>query len=88
MYFVESEKLGLIKIGKTQNPIVDRLSSMQSDSPDRLKLLFATDYSSDVDIEGELQSQFRLSREYGEWFRLTTDLTDYIAYLRREAHSE
>lgn len=28
LYFVEAEELSLIKIGKTQNPVADRLSSM------------------------------------------------------------
>ena len=67
LYFIESEKLGLIKIGKTGNPIKDRLSSMQSDSPDKLNLLFSVEYDSDLDFEGELHRRFAGSMEHGEW---------------------
>ena len=88
LYFVEAEELGLIKIGKTQHPVADRLSSMQADLPDRLKLLCAIEYSLDVDLEGEVHSRFWLSREHGEWFRPTTDLTDYIDCLTEEGLSE
>ena len=35
-----------------------------------------------------MHSRFWLSREHGEWFRPTTDLTDYIAHLKEEVSSE
>ena len=75
----------LIKIGKTQNPIADRLSSMQSESPDRLKLLYSMEYHSDVDLEGELHDRFKEFREHGEWCRPMPVLTDYIACLMETA---
>ena len=85
LYFIQAERLGLIKIGKTGNPVGNRLSSMQAESPDKLKLLFSVDYSADVDLEAELHNRFKELREHGEWFRPTADLMDYIACLSGEA---
>lgn len=51
-------------------------------------MLFAIEYSLDVDLEGEVHSRFRLLRGHGQCFRPTTDLTDYIDSLVEEAYSE
>jgi hypothetical protein len=76
VYFIKSEQLGLIKIGKSTNP-VKRICNMQTSTPDRLVLL---GYS-DQHTEKELHHRFSSLRQTGEWFSPSEDLLRFISGL-------
>lgn len=78
VYFVQAEKLGLIKIGYAAD-IRERLRSLQVGSPDRLTLIGAIYDNDALSIEAQLHSRFRDDREHGEWFRPTEALLAFIA---------
>lgn len=84
LYFVQGEQTGLIKIGSSTSPI-NRLESMQTGSPEKLKLLFYIDNA--VESERVMHEQFAGVRHRGEWFKPTPELLDRMKELwrRRQA---
>lgn len=84
VYFVKSQETGRIKIGFTKN-LKKRLSKMQTDSAETLKVLFAFE-SLPVD-EKTLHAALSDDRHHGEWFELTAELLEYIEEQKNEEHS-
>lgn len=62
-YFIRGQLSGLIKIGKSSNPI-SRLYDLQVGSPDMLELIAVVA----GDREQEYHDMFESSRSHGEWF--------------------
>lgn len=77
VYFIQAEKLGLIKIG-TANFAAERLASIQGISPDKLRLLGVVICNEYGFLEGILHGKFCLHRVHGEWFRPHQEILDYI----------
>lgn len=76
VYFIQSQ--GLIKIRTTRN-VGSRLSSLQTSSPQPLKLLCVI--PGDRSKEKQLHDRFAELRESGEWFRLEGELRGYLESL-------
>lgn len=75
IYFIQAGHTGLIKIGKSDNPVT-RLAAGQTFSAQRLRLLGVIDegrYS-----EPELHKRFVDTRAYGEWFIASRALKKFI----------
>lgn len=78
IYFIQAEKLGLIKIGKTNPSSMNiRLASLRAMCPDKL-ILLATILDERIISESKLHAKFSHLREHGEWFRPEKDLLNYI----------
>jgi hypothetical protein len=73
-YFIQGELTGLIKIGHTRGIATSRLSQLQPNSPDKLKILKVVDQ----DMERFLHSMFEHQRAHGEWFRPSGGLLTLI----------
>lgn len=84
VYFVKSLETDRIKIGYTKN-LKQRLSKMQTDSAERLKVLFAFE-SLPVD-EKTLHAALADDRHHGEWFEVTPELLEYIEEQKIEEHA-
>jgi hypothetical protein len=66
----------VVWIGKTQGPLRPYLCSAQSRSPVPLKLVAA--FSASAGTKSLIQDKFRNDREHADWFRLSSDLADFI----------
>lgn len=75
VYFIQRGEGGPIKIGAASNPAA-RLSTLQTGSPEPLRLLAATPGS--LDDEAALHERFASARLSGEWFEPTADLIALI----------
>lgn len=75
VYFVEACGVGAVKIGYTGH-LESRLSGIQSHCPVQV-LLLGYVVGSRAD-ERALHTQFHHLRLHGEWFRLTTELREFI----------
>ncbi|MDO7086277.1 GIY-YIG nuclease family protein [Pseudocolwellia sp. AS88] len=76
IYFVKAEITKRIKIGYTAQWIDTRLSSMQSNSPD--KLTFLGGFVGNKELEINIQNSFRENLSHGEWYNESKDLYSYI----------
>lgn len=76
VYFIESESAGLIKIGRSVNP-VGRFNAIRTMSPDKLVLLGSAPET--VCSESELHKKFAKHRRHGEWFEDVPEIRDLIA---------
>lgn len=76
VYFVQGEPGSPVKIGFATNPD-DRLATLQTGSPVRLRILLAV--PGHPKHERELHRFFRAHRVLGEWFAETSVLLDTIA---------
>ena len=76
VYFIESESAGLIKIGRSVNP-VSRFNAIRTMSPDKLVLLGSAPET--VCSESELHKKFAKHRRHGEWFEDVPEIRDLIA---------
>lgn len=75
VYFVQSMDTERIKIGFTRN-LKKRMSKMQTDSSEQLKVLFAFD---PLPIEEKaLHTAFADHRVHGEWFSPDSELLEFI----------
>lgn len=81
IYFIQAGDGGPIKIGRATN-VLDRMSSMQSDNHERLKLIGVTEGRRSR--ERELHARFRHLRMHGEWFRPEDDLVKYVQEVTAE----
>lgn len=82
VYFVQAEGLGCIKIGFTDGRVADRLRSLQTACPARLKTLGVMQGTAST--ERGLHRRFAHLRISGEWFRAEKELLDHIAALPPE----
>jgi hypothetical protein len=86
VYFVQADSGdGLIKIGTTSSRVEDRLRTMQTGSPVRLKVLGTV--PGDSRVESQLHLMFSDIRMHGEWFRPEARLLEYIS-LHSEPYNE
>lgn len=76
IYFVKAEKTKRIKIGYTTQWIDTRLSSMQSNSPD--KLTFLGGLVGSKELEKNIQNSFRENLSHGEWYNESKDIYSFI----------
>lgn len=82
VYFVQAATLGLIKIGSAWSPM-DRLYTLQTGSPDTLRLLAVIRCSGAArGDEKAIHQKFAEYRSHGEWFRPAPEL---LAYIEAEA---
>src|SRR5260370_13196069 len=82
IYFVQANKLKLIKIGRTNaTNLIERLKMMQIGSPDRLTILATIDNDFDYGGESKIHKKFKYLKEYGEWYRPEKELLDFIETL-------
>jgi T5orf172 domain len=72
-YFIQGEKTGLIKIGKSRD-LPQRFKDLQAASPDILVVL----KSHKGDVERTLHKAFASLRLHGEWFTPGQELLDFI----------
>lgn len=73
VYFIESERLRMVKIGCANDP-VRRCASLQTGSADRLILRGAWKTDDAPRLESMLHRVHAREREHGEWFNCSADL--------------
>lgn len=77
VYFVQATRLGLIKIGYARD-MASRMSAMQAQSPDSLKVLGTIECGRAKALEQFLHAEFAELRSHGEWFRPDPILLAFI----------
>jgi hypothetical protein len=85
IYFVQTDDNRFIKVGKANDPR-QRLASLQTGSPVRLKLIGAIPGGHET--EHAIHQRFQALRTYGEWFRASDDLLDYITQVLAAQRSD
>jgi hypothetical protein len=75
-YVVEAVGTGTVKIGKS-NDVGARIASLQTSNAHELRLIAHLR----GDVESDLHSQLAAHRLSGEWFRLTPEVRNAIAWL-------
>ena len=75
VYFLQSQTLGLVKIGSANN-VARRLDQLRTACPDELRLIAVI--NGDVEAERQLHKKFARLRVRGEWFHPGEDLMRYI----------
>ena len=75
IYFIHGTKTKLIKIGYSRHAL-ERLSRMQTGSPDILELVAVC--IGDKSIEKELHYKFKEFRKHGEWFTYSSNIESFI----------
>lgn len=78
LYFIESDKF--IKIGRAVD-VNRRLSTLQTDNADNLRILFVKHGSGDQELA--IHRLFKYIRVNGEWFEKHKDIYDYIECIKR-----
>lgn len=77
IYFIqEDNERGLIKIGHTKSPIDRRLESLQTGSPDELKVIGVIEGNQQT--ENQIHMQFKHAQYRIEWFYPEPDLLAFI----------
>lgn len=82
IYFIRSGH-GAVKIGKAVDPRA-RLRELQTAHPDSLTLIAAV--PAHAALERAIHEKFKHLRMEGEWFRLETDLFEFIMAVRTGAN--
>jgi len=77
VYFVRAQLSGLIKIGIARN-MPQRLRALQTGNADRLTVMGIIRDKDPVYLERIIHGEYRRQREFGEWFRESPDLLDFI----------
>ncbi|MDO6524720.1 GIY-YIG nuclease family protein [Motilimonas sp. 1_MG-2023] len=78
IYFIQGEITKKIKIGHTDNIILeDRLQPIRSSSPD--KIMFLGGMPGDRSLESTLKKRFNKFNSHGEWFFENNDLYSFIS---------
>jgi hypothetical protein len=72
VYFIRAEESKRVKIGFTSTDPSARLATLQTGSPERLRLVAAVPGS--MELERNLHEMLSASRIHGEWFRSTADV--------------
>lgn len=74
VYFIQCQTTGLVKIGRSQDPI-KRLRNLSTSSPTPLKMI---SYGKALpNHERELHDQFAEHRSHGEWFHPAIELVEF-----------
>lgn len=81
IYFVGSREHGIVKIGRTSR-LKHRMSNLRNSAPVPVKL-FAVVFG-DPAIEKVLHELFAKSRQHGEWFKLTDDISECIDDIKNQ----
>lgn len=76
IYFIQIGLKGAIKIGFSDNGVEDRLSALQTASPEELNVLGVME--GDQEKERKLHEKFKVLYIRGEWFKPGILLTNYI----------
>ena len=79
VYFIQAERTGLIKIGRTNGDVRKRKSQFLTGTPDRLKILAVEDGGDEKTIHGRFQGWMAFDRR--EWFLPCDELLSYIQRL-------
>lgn len=79
IYLIATECGEFVKIGFTKGKPMKRLASLQTGSPQLLRLLGY--FRGDVSDEMRLHRVFASLRCQGEWFRLRMKLADFVYYI-------
>lgn len=84
IYFIQAEKLRLIKIGfcKSEFHVIERLKELQIGSPDKLNLIGIISPHGTKSFEALLHRQFKHIHSHGEWFFENDKLLSYIVNCR------
>lgn len=83
VYFISNGRA--IKIGKTSN-IHQRLSNLQTSSPDQLNLIGVIYTSDNTLLENKVHNYFKEKRINGEWFNISREeVIKYMDYLQEES---
>lgn len=77
VYFIEAEKLGLVKIGWAVNSD-QRRSDLQTGSPDKLTLRGILVCDDAPALERKMHKRFAHLRQHGEWFLPDDAMRDYM----------
>lgn len=86
VYVISNGKL--YKIGIAKN-VQERLSSLQTATPDILKVLRAFQVDNAIALEGELHDLFHEKRVHGEWFDLLeSDLLHIDEHVKKRVDGE
>ena len=76
VYFIQGQTTRLIKIGHTRGNTEHRITSMQTGSPDKLKILKVVE--AEKGFEKTLHKKFASIRCHGEWFYPSRGLMAFI----------
>lgn len=76
VYFVQGEITKLVKIGKTSGGIEDRVSTLQTGSPDKLSVI-GIGFEPYI-TESGLHCLFDEFRQHGEWFLPAKEIIEYV----------
>lgn len=79
VYFIQSEKTDLVKIGQTLQPH-QRLTALQTGSPDKLRILKVIHARENA--EKLLHQHFESDKSHGEWFNPSQRLVNFIDSLQ------
>lgn len=76
IYFIADQAAARVKIGFSADPW-RRFAKVQSDCPGELELLLVVE--GDTADEAAFHARFALDRVRGEWFRLSTEIADFVS---------
>lgn len=79
VYFIQPGSRKRVKIGFAVS-VPERMAMLQTASSDKLRLLGTI--KGDLTTEGEMHRRFAQHRIQGEWFRLVSEIVEYIAELK------
>lgn len=86
VYFLLSPGLGRVKIGQTRN-YIKRISKLATMCPEQLVPLCFIECNCVEHVEGmerAVHYEFQDDRVWGEWFRFTDKMADFIIHKRWE----
>lgn len=86
VYFVQQGLTGNIKIGYSEN-LKSRISTLQTSSPEKLRLLHAIPASGQQD-ETRFHEMFKHKRSHGEWFEYCADIISFIEEDKEERQAK
>lgn len=78
IYVIEDTKNNSCKIGVSKNNVKNRLSSMQTSNPNKLKILYKKKIKHYIKLEEMMHMEFKEKRLSGEWFKLNNDDIEYV----------
>ncbi len=83
LYFIQ---MGInVKIGRSINP-EKRMSELKTGSPHELKILLIV--KNHGHLEKKIHIAFKVWRKEGEWFHLSTQIKNFIEYLKEDGKLE
>lgn len=76
IYFILNTEKNTVKIGYTNSDVKQRLSDLQTGSPEKLDVLATMEGG--AKIESELHAKFQGARLSGEWFVYTKEIENFV----------